>query len=45
MPLEWGLCLLACDLVVGGLGSVSFRRPFFTCVTLVALGGLVAGED
>ena len=30
--------IVACDLVVGGLGSVSFRLPFFTCVTFGRVG-------
>lgn len=41
-----GVLVFVCRLVIwswGGLGSVSFRLPFFTCVTLVALGGLVVG--
>lgn len=36
--------IVACDLVVGGLGWVCLASVLW-CVTLVALGGLVAGED
>lgn len=35
--------IVACDLVVGGLGSVSFRLPFFGVSPLVALGGVGGG--
>ena len=40
LPLDWD----SCDLIRGWgrLGLFSFR---YWCATLVALGGLVAGED